>query len=189
MSAIHELTLAEFLAFEATGEARPGTEAEHDMGALRLAYADHWRPDTLLPLPGHDGRYAVASDWFATAFLLIRSNRKARPPIKARDAWEIAGIFSQNLLLLGRPHRGALLSTELQIAGFDIRGGRVGRIPPYTLIGMAARKSAYRIAIRRAIAAGKEIPPTVLSDYRSLVEEKKMRDEADMARYRQMDSR
>ncbi|WP_282608903.1 hypothetical protein [Pelagibius sp. Alg239-R121] len=177
MTAIHELTLDEFLSLNNAGRQQAESPAEQDMGALRLAYADQWRPDTLSPVPGRDGRYALAADWFATAFLLARSGRRGSPPADTQAAWEIAGIFSENLLFLGRPHRGALLSTELQIFGFSVRGGRVGRLPACTPIGVIARKSAYRISIRRAIAAGLEISESVLSDYRNLVKEKKARDE------------
>ena len=178
MMAIHDLRLAEFLALDATGVAKSDEPEAQDMGALRLAYADHWRPETLTPIPGRQGRYALAADWFATVFLLSRAGRERGAQTSPSIAWEVAGIFSENLLFLGRPHRGALLSVELQAYGFEVRGGCVGRLPPYTPAGLAARRSAYRIAVRRAIAAGCAISECVLADYRMLVNEKKARDEA-----------
>lgn len=178
MKSIHEVTLAEFLALDATGQTHEGVSRDQDMGALRAAYADQWRTDTLSKIQGRDGRYALASDWFATAFLLVQGRWKGAAPRDLRVAWSVAGIFSDNLLFLDRPHRGALLSVELQIFGFETNGGRVGRLPPYTRGGLISRKSAYRVAIRRAIAAGKDISDQVLKDYRELVEDKKIRDEA-----------
>lgn len=177
--AVYDLRLADFLALETTGKVMPGKTVEQDMGALSLAYADQWRPDTLSVIPGRDERYALAADWLATAMLLVRQGRGRG---KATDAWEVAGVFSENLLYIGRPHRGALLSVDLQLFGFTLRGGQVGRLPPYTPIGLVARKSAYRIAIRRAIAAGRELSEPVLSDYRALVKAKKERDEAGQQR-------
>lgn len=181
MKSIHEVTLAEFLALDSTGNAGAGVSVDQDMGALRAAYADQWRSDTLSTIKGRDGRYALASDWFATAFLLVRGRWKGTPPRDSREAWSVAGIFSDNLLFLDRPHRGSLLSIELQIFGFEANGGQVGRLPPYTAIGLKSRKSTYRVAVRRAIAAGKDISDQVLEDYRALVEEKKARDETGLA--------
>ena len=179
MTAIHDITLAEFLALEITGKAKAGQAAEQDMGALRAAYGDQWRSDTLRTIPGRDGRYALAADWFDTAFLLVRGRWKGAALARRHEAWSVAGIFSANLLFLDRPHRGALLSAELQIFAFEIRGGLSGRLPPYTPIGLMSRKAAYRVAVRRAIAAGEDIPEAVLADYRRLVEEKKKRDETE----------
>ncbi|TQV80854.1 hypothetical protein [Denitrobaculum tricleocarpae] len=181
MTFIHQLTLVEFLALDVSGKPKPDQPIDQDMGALRAAYADHWRIDTLVPIQGRDGRYALAADWFNAAFLLVRGRWKGNPPADPRESWSVAGIFSDNLLFLDRPHRGALLSAELQIFGFEVRGGRVGRLPPCTPIGLISRKCAFRVAIRRAIAAGAEISEEVLADYRDLVNEKKTRDETGLS--------
>lgn len=178
MTAVHDVRLAEFLALDATGAATPDRSVEQDMGALKLAYAEHWRPDTLSVIPGREGRYGLAADWLATAFLLVRNGGGRGKAVGSNSSWEIAGVFSENHLFIGRPHRGALLSIDLQLYGFVIRGGRVGRLPAYTPIGLTARKAAYRVAVRRAIAAGLELSEPVLGDYRELVKEKKERDEA-----------
>lgn len=181
VKSIHEVTLAEFLALDATGRAKAGASSDQDMGALRAAYADQWRLDTLSIIKGRDGRYALASDWFGTAFLLVRGRWNGESTRDPRETWSVAGIFSDNLLFLDRPQRGALLSIELQIFGFEANGGRIGHLPPYTPIGLTSRKAAYRVAVRRAIATGKDISEQVVKDYRELVEEKKTRDEAGLA--------
>lgn len=174
MASIHDLRLADFLALEKTGKAEP---SEQDMGALKLAYANQWRSDTLSMIAGRDGRYALAADWLSTALLLVRKSRGGARAPASGDAWELAGVFSENLFYLARPHRGAMLSVDLQLFAFDVRGGRVGCLPPYTPVSLVARKSAYRIAVRRAIAAGHRLSDAVMEDYRELVREKKERDE------------
>lgn len=187
MTAVHDLRLSAFLALETTGQADVDKPVEQDMGALNQAYAEQWRPDTLSIIAGREGRYALAADWLATAFLLVRTGRGRGKPISTSDGWEVAGVFSENLLFLGRPHRGALLSVDLQLFGFSARGGRVGRLPPYTPIGLVARRSAYRVAVRRAIAAGQKLSEPVMNDYRALVKEKKERDEAGQLQRRDME--
>lgn len=81
----------------------------------------------------------------------------------------LEGGYVESTLWLDRGIRGFGLAAELVIAKSEKLGGRV-EPDRYTEAGLAAHRSAHRLAVQRAMREGFKVPDHVLVDYPELLD-------------------
>lgn len=141
--------------------------------------ADRFDPDLIYAIPGHDDymiarrvgditseerleRQAAGDYSYHQCFLLHRMEDDRTVVVGAVDDWGVHIVEG---------HRGKGLGAEIAYASAAFSGETIAGYGLYSASGYATFRKAHELAVGRALEAGLDVAPTVVSQYSRLTQQ------------------